>query len=147
MYSREEAARIRKDFWVSYGKSFPRKWILYNTKIKDFGFKFVANRKQAQVALDIANSDIDQRELLFDQLLSLRKIIESEFLPNIIFDKDYVLESGKVVSRIYVELPTKFSIHNKDTWASCYSFYNDSMHQFELFWYEYQEYIEQAVIK
>ena len=40
MFSKEEAAKIKKEFWTSFGKSFPKKWILYDTKIKDFAFKF-----------------------------------------------------------------------------------------------------------
>jgi len=147
MYSREEGARIRKEFWVSYGKSFPRKWVLYNTKIKNFSFKFVADRKRAEVTLDIESSDTDQRELLFDQLNSLKRIVESEYLPEVIFDKDFYLENGKLISRVYVVHSAKFSINNKDTWSDCYTFFNETMHQFELFWYEYKDYIEQAVVK
>ncbi|ANW95124.1 hypothetical protein AXE80_01910 [Wenyingzhuangia fucanilytica] len=146
MFSREESARIRKEFWVSYGKSFPRKWLLYNTKIKDFGFKFVADRKTAEVTLDIESADEEQRELLFDQILSLKNILESEYLPEVIFDKEYVLENGKLISRIYIVHSKKFSIHNKDTWGECYAFFNETMSQFELFWYEYEDYIRQAVV-
>ena len=147
MFSREESARIRKEFWVSYGKSFPRKWILYNTKIKDFSFKFTADRKVAEVSLDIESVDEAQRELLYDQLLSLKKILETEYLPEVIFDKSYFLDNGKEVSRIYVTHQEKFSIHNKDTWRTCYEFFNETMHQFELFWYEFEDYIKQAVVK
>ena len=35
MYSKEESARIRKEFWTRFGQTFPRKWLRYNTKIKD----------------------------------------------------------------------------------------------------------------
>ncbi|WP_010134992.1 DUF4268 domain-containing protein [Ochrovirga pacifica] len=147
MFSREEAARIRKEFWVSYGKSFPRKWVLYKTKIKDFGFKFVAERKYAEVALEITCTDAVQRALLFEQVQSLKNILLSDYLPEAIFDASYCLESGKEISRIYVVHQQKFSIYNKDTWGACYDFFNDTMHQFELFWYEYQDYIEQAVVK
>ncbi len=146
MYSKQEAAKIRRDFWVSYAKSFPRKWTLYNTKIKDFGFKFVADRKKAEVTLNIETSNQEQRELLYAQVLTLKKIIETEFLAEIIFEKNHVLENGKTISKIYVPLPAKFSIHNKDTWKTCYQFYNTTMHQFELFWEEYQDYINQAVL-
>jgi hypothetical protein len=44
MFSKEEAAQLRREFWTSFGKSFPRKWMLYNTQIKDFSFKFVADK-------------------------------------------------------------------------------------------------------
>ena len=50
MFSKEEAVKLRKDFWTSFGKSFPRKWILYNTKIKGWAVKVVADRKEALVS-------------------------------------------------------------------------------------------------
>jgi len=46
MFSKEEAALLRKEFWTSFGKSFPKKWILYNTQVKGFSLKFVADRKK-----------------------------------------------------------------------------------------------------
>jgi len=53
MFSKEESNKLRTEFWTSFGKSFPRKWVFYNTKIKGFAFKFVATTKQAKVCLDI----------------------------------------------------------------------------------------------
>ena len=47
MFSKDEAALLRKEFWTSFGKSFPRKWLLYNTKIKGFSFKFVGRQKKS----------------------------------------------------------------------------------------------------
>ena len=40
MFSKQEAQELKKEFWIAFGKSFPRKWLLYDTKIKDFSFKF-----------------------------------------------------------------------------------------------------------
>ena len=145
MFSKEEAAQIRKDFWIAFGKSFPRKWLKYNTQIKGFSFKFVAERKQAMVVLDIEHPDEINNELLFEQLQSLKTILENEFLPAIIFDAEYLLESGKIIHRIYVDYPKKFSIYNKDSWRGCFEFFVENMHQFELFFYEYEDYIKQAV--
>ncbi|MDG1039417.1 MAG: DUF4268 domain-containing protein [Polaribacter sp.] len=145
MFSKEEASQIRKDFWIAFGKSFPRKWIKYNTQIKGFSFKFVAERKQAMVVLDIEHADEINNELLFEQLQSLKTILKNEFLPEVIFDSQYLLESGKIIHRVYVDYPKKFSIYNKDSWRDCYEFFVENMHQFELFFYEYEDYIKQAV--
>ena len=90
-----------KNFWTSFGKSFPRKWLLYNTKIKGFAFKFVADRKKAMVCLDIEHPEEIANELLYDQLLSLKKILETDYLPNVIFNNSYELESGKIIRRVY----------------------------------------------
>lgn len=142
MFSREEAAKLRKEFWTSFGKSFPRKWILYNTKIKGVAFKFVADRKKAMVCLDFEHPDAIANELYFDQLLSLKNILLTEYLPEAIFDAEYYLENGKQIKRIYVSLNEKFSIHNKNTWRACYEFFYDQMSQFELFFFEYEDFIK-----
>ena len=144
MFSKDEAALLRKEFWTSFGKSFPRKWLLYNTKIKGFSFKFVADRKKALVCLDIEHPEDIASELLYDQMLSLKVLLETE-IPEVIFDETYELESGKIIRRIYVPLEAKFSIHNKNSWRDCYEFFVETMPKFELFFYEYEEFINQAI--
>ncbi|PHO00171.1 hypothetical protein CSC82_30215 [Rhodobacteraceae bacterium 4F10] len=145
MFSKEESARLRKEFWTSFGKSFTRKWLLYNTKIKGFAFKFQADRKKASVCLDFEHPEDIANELLYDQLLSLKKILESEYLPEVIFDDSFELDSHKINRRVYVPFDKKFSIYNKDTWRDCYEFYVETMTQFELFFYEYEDFIKQAI--
>ncbi len=145
MFSKEETAQIRKDFWTAFGKSFPRKWLKYNTQIKGFSFKFVAERKHAMVVLDIEHPEEIFNQLLFEQLQSLKTILTEEYLPKVIFDDKYKLESSKIIHRIYVPYPNKFSIYNKETWRECFEFFVLTMNQFELFFYEYEDYIKQAI--
>ena len=144
MFSKEEAAQLRKEFWTSFGKSFPRKWLLYNTEIKGFAFKFQADRKKAMVCLDIEHLDEVADELLYDQMLSLKALLEAE-LPEVIYNATYELESGKIIKRIYIPFDKKFSIHNKNTWRDCFEFFVETMNTFELFYYEYEDFIKQAI--
>ena len=53
MFSKEESRKLRQEFWTSFGKSFPKKWILYDTKIKGLSFKFHFDTKSALIALDL----------------------------------------------------------------------------------------------
>lgn len=142
MFSEEDSAVLRKEFWTSFGKSFPRKWLLYNTKIKGLNFKFVADRKKAMICLDIEHSDEIASEIIYDQILSLKTILIEEYLPEVIFDGSYELENGKIIRRIYINHTEKFSIYNKNTWRSCYEFYVKFMSKFELFFYEYEDVID-----
>ena len=89
MFSKDDSEKLRKEFWTSFGKSFPRKWLLYNTKIKGVAFKFQANRKQACVCLDFENPDEVANLLYYDQLLSLKSLLVKEHLPEVIFDDAY----------------------------------------------------------
>ena len=144
MFNKEEAAKIRKDFWTSYGKSFPRKWLLYNTKIKGFSFKFYADNKTAFVTLDIEPNYESKRELLYQQVVTLKTVLEEEYIAEIIFDENYTLDTGKVISRVYVKLDKKFSIYDKNTWGSAFEFFNKNMAKFELWFYDFEDFIKQA---
>jgi hypothetical protein len=141
MFSKEEATLLRKEFWISFGKSFPRKWLLYNTEMKGVSFKFVADRKNAAVCLDIENPDELVNLLYYDQLLSLKLLITAE-IPDILFNDAFELESGKKIHRIYVPLEKKFSIHDKNTWSDCFQFFLKTMPKFEDFFYEYEDVIK-----
>lgn len=141
MFSKEESARLRKEFWTSFGKSFPRKWLLYNTKIKGVSFKFLADRKKAMVCFDFENPDELTNLMYYDQMLSLKSLLENE-IPEVIFDNNYELENGKVIHRIYIPHQQKFSIYNKNSWRDCYEFFYETMNTFELFYLEYEDIIK-----
>ena len=140
MFSKEESRQIREEFWTSFGKSFPRKWILYDTKIKGFSFKFHFDTKSALIALDLED-DLENRITYWEKLQSLKSILLNEYLPEVIFEEEYFLENGKEISRIYLPLEQKVSIHNKNTWQEVMVFFNENMHQFEEFFNEYQDII------
>jgi len=142
MFSKEESIKLRKEFWTSFGKSFPRKWLLYNTKIKNFSFKFVATKKQALVCLDIEMKNELLKLHYYNKLLSLKNILTTDFISDIIYNSDYILDNGKSICRVYIEFPDKFSIHNKNTWQNAYLFFVNYMNLFELFYYEYEDFIK-----
>jgi hypothetical protein len=141
MYSREESQRIKREFWVAFAEKYPRKWVLYDTKIKDFSFKFYVDNKKAQVLIDIEHRSDEKRIDYFEKLEALKNILEEEFIKDLVFEKNYTLESGKNISRIWVEkLGVGFS--NKNTWDTIFDFFNENMHALEMFYLEYDEFIK-----
>ena len=145
MYSKEEALKIKKDFWIAFAESNPKKWLLYNTKIKDVSFKFNVDNKKAIVSLDIEPKNAELQKIYFEKIESLKTILVEEYLKEVILDRNHQLESGKIISRIWVEL-NNISINNKTTWPTIFSFFSDNMEQFELFFYEYEDYIRDLEI-
>lgn len=141
MFSKEESRLLRQEFWTSFGKSFPRKWILYDTKLKGFSFKFHFDTKIALVALDLED-DLEFRIKYWEKLVALKSILLDDFLPEAIFEEAYILDNEKEISRIYVPLEQKVSIHNKNTWRDVMVFFNEKMYLFEAFFEEYREVIE-----
>ena len=140
MFSKEESRIIRQTFWTSFGKSFPRKWILYNTTIKGLIFKFHFDTKSALIALDL-EGDVENRIIHWEKLLALQPILKNEYLPDAIFEDTYFLENGKEISRIYLSLEQKVSIHNKNNWQDVMVFFNTNMSLFEAFFEEYNDII------
>lgn len=145
MFSKEESQQIKRQFWIAFAEEYPRKWLLYNTRIKDVSFKFYADNKKAQVVLDIECKDEELRTIYFEKIESLKSILQSDFLPDVIFDKNFLLENQKRISRIYVEIEN-VSIHNKETWKSVFDFFSENMDLFERFFYEYEDYIRDLEI-
>ncbi|WP_179319567.1 DUF4268 domain-containing protein [Winogradskyella helgolandensis] len=141
MFSKEESRLLRQEFWTSFGKSFPRKWVLYDTKIKGFSFKFHFDNKSALIALDLED-DLENRINYWEKLTALKGILISEYLPDAIYDEEYFLDNGKEISRIYLPLEQKVSIHNKNTWRDVMEFFNKNMSLFEAFYEEYQDIIK-----
>ena len=141
MFSKEESRLLRQEFWTSFGKSFPRKWILYNTKLKGLSFKFHFDTKKALVALDLED-DLEHRINYWEKLVALKSILLDDYLPDAVYNEAYILDNYKEISRIYVPLEQKVSIHNKNSWQEVMVFFNETMALFEAFFMEYKEVIE-----
>ncbi|WP_299361669.1 DUF4268 domain-containing protein [Winogradskyella sp.] len=146
MFSKEESRLLRQEFWTSFGKSFPRKWLLYNTKIKGLSFKFHFDTKSALIALDLEDVPIaigmDNQINYWEKLVALKSILKTDYLPDAIYEEAYYLDNGKEISRIYLPLDAKVSIHNKNTWQMVMEFFNTNMILFEAFFEEYKDVIK-----
>lgn len=140
MYSKEETLKLKKQFWTEFADSNPRKWMLYDTKIKDVTFKFFVDNKKAQVLLDIEPANEENRKIYFEKIESLKTILLEEYLSEAILERHFYLDSGKIISRIWVEL-TSVSLNNPKTWHQIFDFFSKNMEQFELFFNEYEDYI------
>jgi hypothetical protein len=140
MFSKEESKKIRQEFWTSFGKQYPRKWILYNTRIKDVQLKFDFTNEKAMVSLDLTSNDEIMRAYYFEKLESLKGILLKEYLPDAIYEDSVVLPEGKLISRVYTELKG-VNIHSRKDWQPVMEFLEDRMDALEKFFLEYSDYI------
>lgn len=140
MFSREESKKLRQDFWISFGKSFPHKWIRYDTKIKGLSLKFYFDLNTAIVSIDIETSDLEKRIQLWEKLLSLKSILFDDYVPEAKFEDSFILENHKEISRISIQ-KEGVSIHNKNTWRETMEFLNTKMILLESFFLKYQDII------
>ena len=140
MFSKEESKKIRQEFWTSFGQRSSRKWLLYNTKIKEVNLKFHFDNKKAQVGFIIDSIDDVIKPYYLEKFESLKSLLKNDISNDIIFDEYYETESGKIVGFIYLQLDG-VSIHNKKTWEKVYQFFETYMPKFEAFFFEYKEFL------
>lgn len=140
MFSKQEAAQLKTEFWTAFGKSFPRKWILYDTKIKDFSFKFYVDNKKAEVSIDIEMKDEIFRNAYYEKIWSLENMLEG-YVGAFKKEEFYVLENGKIISRFWVE-KHGVSIFNKNSWQEIFEFFVEKMNGFEMFFLEFEDFIK-----
>jgi hypothetical protein len=77
----------------------------------------------------------------YEKLEALKNILEEEFIKNLVFEKEFNLENGKTISRIWVE-KLGVSVSNRNYWDEIFDFYNEKMNALELFYAEYDEFIK-----
>jgi hypothetical protein len=141
MYSKEENQRLKREFWIAFAEKHPRKWILYDTKIKDFSFKFYVENTKAQVLIDIEHRNEDKRLQYFEKMEAFQSILEAEYISGLVFEKNFTLDSGKTISRIWVE-QSQVSVSNRKYWDVIFDFFFEKMDALEMFYLEYD-----AIIK
>jgi outer membrane lipoprotein-sorting protein len=141
MYSKEENQKLKHEFWVEFAQKYPRKWVLYDTKIKDFSFKFYVENTKAQVHIDIEMRNKELRMQYFEKLVSLKNILEDEFIKDLVFERNLTLENGKTISRVWVE-KGNVSVSNRKYWDEIFDFFYEKMNALELFYLDYDEFIK-----
>lgn len=140
MYSKEETQRLKRQFWIAFAEAYPRKWLLYDTKIKDFSLKFHADNKKAMVLIELEMRDDAKRYAYFEKLESLKTLLAEEFGEDFIFERDHYLETGKAVSRVFA-VKEGISMNRQGDWPAIFDFFQEKMTALEHFFLEYADYI------
>lgn len=141
MYSKQENQQLKQEFWIAFAAEYPRKWILYDTKIKDLSFKFFVDNTKAQVIIDIEHRNDEKRIAYFEKFESFKTILNDDYIKNLVYNKNFTLESGKTISRIWIE-KLNVSVSNRSYWTEIFNFFNENMNALEMFYLEYDEIIK-----
>lgn len=115
--------------------------MLYRTGISGLDLKFHFDVKRAMVCLDLEVPDTERLNYLWERLISLQTILKTEYLPEVTFDPEYLLETNKRIKRIY-DQKEGVCIHDKNTWQEAMLFMSNRMSILEDFVVEYSEFID-----
>lgn len=141
MFSKEESKQVRQEFWTSFGKEYPRKWILYTTKIKEIQLKFHFTRKTAMVSMEVSSPDELIRAYYFEKLIALKSALTSNYLPEAIFEENFEIPEGKIISRVFVQLDL-VNIHDRNDWPKVKEFLREKMECLEEFFLDFKDYLK-----
>jgi hypothetical protein len=146
VYSKEESKKLRKEFWIAFGRMTKARkksqWLLYNTNIKDVSLKFVADRKICAVAIDIELKNEINRHDFYFSMLGLKLVFDVKFENGLVWEKDFILENDKIISRIFYKIEN-VDIYNKDNWSQMFKFLFKNMKVLESLFIEYEDVINE----
>ena len=142
MFSREEASRIKEEFWTAFGRymspvtsaeGYKINWVNYHTRVKDVYFRMNATKKSAEISISIEHRDLAIQELYFEQFLELKTMLHSLLEEEWSWQLRTASDDGKVVSKISKALKD-VSIFDKDHWPDLISFFKPRIIALDAFW-------------
>lgn len=142
MFKKEEASRLKKEFWTRYGFIMKKQlsadgnkinWINYNTKIKNVLFKTDADHKTARISIVLNPADEGVRELYYEQMLELKSFLRHTLEEDWIWNERAYSEHGKPEIHVFTEMRGK-SIYNKEDWPDIISFFKLRLIKLDQFW-------------
>lgn len=142
MYSKQEAAKLKEEFWTAFGQYMApilsaegekTNWINYKTGEKHIQFRMQSDNKKASIGIELSHNDPDIQQLYFEQFVQLKKIFQSVVEEEWLWVQQVTNDHGKTISRIYTEI-NGVSIFKKDDWPRLISFFKPRIILLDEFW-------------
>ncbi|QEK51613.1 DUF4268 domain-containing protein [Pedobacter aquae] len=147
MYTREEASRIKEEFWTSFGKYlaphqsvFGTKvnWVNYKTGVKDIYFRMQADKRTASICIAITHADLGLQEIFFEQFQEFKLILEQACQEEWDWQLHTQDDYGRTISRIGLEIH-EVNVFNKQDWPAIISFFKPRLIALDDFWYDVKD--------
>ena len=142
MFSKDEASKLKEQFWITFGKYMKPvpsaeglfiNWVNYKTGVKHIYFRMDAEQKYASIAIEIAHPDAGVRALLFEQFEAFKLILEEALNESWDWQPTATNNFGKEVARIECVLP-KLSVYNQQQWPDIIAFLKPRIIALDEFW-------------
>lgn len=142
MYSKQEAARLKQEFWTAFGQymapvlsaeGLKTNWVNYKTGEKDIYFRMEADNKMASIAIELTHRDEGIRLLYFEQFLQLKNVLNDALQEEWTWAGQISDANAQTISRIYKEL-NGVSVFKKEDWPEIISFLKPRIVALDEFW-------------
>ena len=141
MYSKEQASKIKTQFWTSFGQymkpvpsasGLPVNWINYKTGIRNIHFKMDADNTSAVIAITISHPQDEERLHYYNQFLSLKKVLTATTAFNWQWN-ERVQTDHRTISSISQQLDGVNILDTSD-WPAIISFLKPRIIALDAFW-------------
>ena len=141
MYSKEQASKIKTQFWTIFGQymkpvpsasGLPVNWINYKTGIRNIHFKMDADNTSAVIAITISHPQDEERLHYYNQFVSLKKVLTTTTAFNWQWNETFQT-NHKTISSISQQLDG-VNILNQSDWPSIISFLKSRIIALDAFW-------------
>jgi hypothetical protein len=142
MYTREQAAAIRQNFWTRFGKYMSPvlsaegeklNWMNYRTGIPNLYFRMNAGKDEAYIGIEIMHKNPEQAEKYYQQFLLLKPMLEEVLGEEWLWEDLHSNEAFQPLSRIYKTLQPA-NIFKESDWPAIISFLKPRMIALDDFW-------------
>lgn len=143
LYSREEAKKLKEQFWTNFGQYLsltPNEdgdkinWVNYKTGVKHLYFRMETEGKTARIFIEISHPDAGMRELMYEQLLTYRQMLHGALDEEWEWDAYYEDSEGKQTARVSKSLTEKTSVFDPNDWPTLISFFKPRLLSLDSFW-------------
>jgi hypothetical protein len=142
MYSRQEAAQLRQEFWTAFGQYMAPvlssegervNWVNYKTGVKNIAFRMEAGNRKNRIGVEISHKDQGLRQLFFDQLAEFKNLLVEETGEEWRWEPFFTDDHGRITGRVFIEL-NDGSIFRKEDWPLLISFFKQRIIALDAFW-------------
>lgn len=148
MYNKQEASRLRRSFWTSFGQYMHPvegaaekrlNWLNYKTGIRHIHFRMDADHQQAAIAIEITHPDALQREHYYQLFLDMKTVFREMVGTDWEWQPMVVDGYGKQMCRIGSVLKG-VNIFTENDWPAIISFLKPRMLALDRFWFQVKEF-------
>jgi hypothetical protein len=147
MLSKEEFKQYKITFWEEFKQHMSKhrsvsgrkmNWLQYKTDIKHIFLRLETNKSTVRVCFDIQFKDQAIREIVWEQMGELKKVLTDEMGEEGIWEEHYWNETISDFSRIYWE-KTDLNYLNPEKRLAIFDFFEDKLIRFDKFYDVYKD--------
>ncbi len=149
MFTKEERKAFNEAYWKefrSYIRNTPNSngskinWLNYPTETKLLYIRLSVDSKKAEFSVDIQSKDDGIRSIIWEQLLELKVVLESEMPSEGTWIEERLNQARQPISSIIWEL-SNVSQFKSDDKKHIFTFFEKHLIRFDAFYQEYKDII------